>query len=143
MSFIKVYVHFVWSTKNRYPFLDSKALRLKVWNHIFENGVAKGIYIDSVGGYSDHCHCLVSMCANQTIQDIAKMIKGESSWWINKNELTNEHFRWQDEYYAAAVCESRLPQVRKYIMNQERYHSKSPFEIDNDDFLNKYGLSNK
>ncbi len=137
MSFIKVYVHFVWSTKNRFPFLDSKALRQKVWNHIYENGTAKGIYIDSVGGYSDHCHCLVSMCSNQTIQDIAKMIKGESSWWINKNELTNEHFRWQDEYYAEAVCASRLSQVRRYINNQELYHSKKKFQDEDDEFLNQ------
>lgn len=143
MSFIKVYVHFVWSTKNRYPFLDSKALRLKVWNHIFENGAAKGIYIDGVGGYSDHCHCLVSMCSYQTIQDIAKMIKGESSWWINKLELTSEHFRWQDEYYAAAVCESRLPQVRRYIRNQERYHSKNSSEKENEEFLRQNGFSNE
>lgn len=37
MPFIKVYIHFVWSTKNRVPYLDSKELRLKVWNHIREN----------------------------------------------------------------------------------------------------------
>ena len=56
MPFVKVYIHFVWSTKNRYPFLDSKQLRLKVWNHIRENARGKNIFIDFVNGYSDHCH---------------------------------------------------------------------------------------
>lgn len=34
MPYIKTYIHFVWSTKNRFPFLDSKELRQKVWSHI-------------------------------------------------------------------------------------------------------------
>ncbi len=74
---------------------------------------------------------------------LKKMIKGESSWWINKLELTSEHFRWQDEYYAAAVCESRLPQVRRYIRNQERYHSKNSSEKENEEFLRQNGFSNE
>ena len=27
MAFVKVYIHFIWSTKNREPFLDSPVLR--------------------------------------------------------------------------------------------------------------------
>lgn len=37
MSFIKVYVHFVWSTKNREHFLASTEIRKIVWQHIREN----------------------------------------------------------------------------------------------------------
>lgn len=48
MPFVKVYIHFVWSTKNRVPYLDSKELRLKIWSHIRENGKEKGIFIDFV-----------------------------------------------------------------------------------------------
>lgn len=44
MPFLKVYIHFVWSTKNRVPFLDSKELRLKVWNHMRDNAKVKGIF---------------------------------------------------------------------------------------------------
>ncbi|HEY5823116.1 MAG TPA: transposase [Cyclobacteriaceae bacterium] len=61
MPFIKVYIHFVWSTKNRKPFLETRELREKVWKHIHENGKNKGVFIDFVNGYSDHCHCLVSL----------------------------------------------------------------------------------
>jgi len=76
MPFVKVYIHFVWSTKNRYPFLDSKQLRLKVWNHIRENARGKNIFIDFVNGYSDHCHCLVSLGVDQTIQKLKENISG-------------------------------------------------------------------
>jgi REP element-mobilizing transposase RayT len=140
MPFIKVYIHFVWSTKNREPFLDSKELRLKVWEHIRENAKSKGIYLDFVSGYSDHCHCLVSLGLDQTIQKIMQLIKGESSFWINKNQLTKQKFEWQDDYFAVSVSESMLEKVRKYIQNQEDHHRKKTFQEEYAEFLDKYGF---
>ena len=140
MPFTKVYIHFVWSTKNREPFLDSKELRLKVWNHIRENAKSKGIFLDFVSGYSDHCHCLVSLGLDQTIQKIMQMIKGESSFWINKNQLTKQKFEWQDEYFAVSVSESMLEKVRNYIQNQEDHHRKKSFQEEYEEFLDKYGF---
>jgi|SRR5690554_1929515 len=140
MPFVKVYIHFVWSTKNRYPFLNTKELRSKVWNHILENAREKGIFVDFVNGYSDHCHCLVSLGVDQTIKKIMQMIKGESSFWINHNELIKEKFQWQDEYFAVSVSESRIPIVREYIKNQERHHSKKSFQQEYDEFITKYGF---
>jgi putative transposase len=123
MSFIKVYIHFVWSTKNRIPFLATKELRQKVWKHIKENAKEKGIHIDFVNGYSDHCHCLVSLGPDQTIQKLMQLIKGESSFWINQQRLTKEKFQWQTEYFAVSVSESIVEKVRNYIKKS----GKPPF----------------
>ncbi|MBB6328251.1 REP element-mobilizing transposase RayT [Algoriphagus iocasae] len=138
MSYNKVYIHFVWSTKNRFPFLDSKDLRLKVWDHIRENLKSKGIFVDHVSGFSDHCHCLVSLGVNQTIQKVIQLIKGESSFWINKNQLTSEKFEWQDEYFSVSVSESILENVRSYIKNQEQHHMKKSFQEEYEEFIAKY-----
>jgi REP element-mobilizing transposase RayT len=78
--------------KNRIQFLDSKELRIKVWNHILENAKKKGVFIDFVNAYSDHCHCLLSLGVDQSIQKVIQLIKGESSFWINKEGLTKEKF---------------------------------------------------
>ena len=140
MPFVKVYIHFVWTTKNRYPYLNSKELRLKVWEHIRENSKSKGIFVDFVSGHADHCHCLVSLGINQTIQKIMQLIKGESSYWINKSQLTAEKFEWQDEYYAVSVSESVLDRVRKYIKNQEDHHRKKSFQEEYEEFIEKFGF---
>jgi putative transposase len=142
MPFVKVYIHFVWSTKNRYPFLDAKELRLRVWNHIRQNAKEKGIFIDFINGYSDHCHCLVSLGIDQTIQKVVQLIKGESSFWINKNELTKEKFEWQDEYFAVSVSESMLDKVREYIKNQEEHHRKKHFKMSTISLLVNMDLRN-
>lgn len=92
MPFIKIYIHIVFSTTNRIPFLNTAELRIKVWKHIKQNSSEKGIFLDMINGYSDHCHCLISLGSNQNIEKIVQLIKGESSFWINKNQLTKEKF---------------------------------------------------
>ena len=78
MSFIKVYVHYVWSTKNRESLLSGD-IKFDVFNHIRENARNKNIFIDFINGYSDHVHCLISLNDDLSIGKIAQLIKGESS----------------------------------------------------------------
>jgi len=140
MPYVKVYLHFVWSTKNRYPFLNSKEIRKKVWQHILENSRNKNIFIDFIGGYTDHCHCLLSMGVDQTIKDLAQLIKGESAYWINKQKLCSSHFNWQNDYFVASVSESRIDATRNYIKSQEEHHKIRTFKDEYNDFLKKHGF---
>ena len=97
MGYIKIWVHLVWTTKNREPFLI-KDIRKQILDHLLENAIDKGIYIDFINGYLEHVHCLVSLGSGQNIDKIVMLLKGESSYWINKNKLIREKFEWQDEY---------------------------------------------
>jgi putative transposase len=81
-----------------------------------------------VNGYADHCHCLVSLGVDQSIQKVMQLIKGESSFWIINEGLTKGKFEWQDEYFAVSVSESVIDKVRDYIKNQEEHHSKRSFQ---------------
>jgi putative transposase len=139
MSWVRVYMHMVFSTKNREPFLNSLELRRTVFQHIKKNAEEKGIWLDCVSGYQDHAHCLISLGKEQSISKVAQLIKGESSFWINQNNLTSEKFVWQDDYWVVGVSESHLESVRKYIHNQEQHHSKQSFTDEINVFMNKYG----
>jgi REP element-mobilizing transposase RayT len=140
MPFIKVYIHFVWSTKNRKPFLDSPELRQRVWEHIKQNAKSKEIFIDTINGYQEHCHCLISLGIDQTMSKTMQLLKGESSFWINKHNLCKQKFEWQDDYFAVSVSESILDKVREYIKNQETHHKKKSFEQEYNEFIEKYGF---
>ena len=145
MPFISVYLHCIWSTKYRIPFLHSYNVRKQVWNHIKDNAASKGIFIDHVNGHKDHCHCLISLCSNQEIEFVVKLIKGECSHWINDKKIIGAgpeeyqgyDFDWQDEYYAVSISRSALPTVRNYIKFQERHHKKQSFK-DEIEFLENY-----
>ena len=138
MSWVRVWIHLVFSTKNREPFLD-KGIRKQVFQHMKENANEKDIWIDCVNGYSDHAHCLVSLNRELSLSKTVQLIKGESSHWINQLQLTKSKFIWQDDYWAVSVSESHLKRVREYIFNQEEHHSKKTFQEEVDDFMKKYG----
>ena len=140
MPFVKVFIHFVWSTKNRTPYLESKEIRAALWRHIKENGKEKGIFIDIVNGYREHCHCLVSLGREQTISKIMQLIKGEASNWFNKQKFIKNKLEWQDEYFAVSVSPSAINRVRNYIKNQEEHHLKKSFQEEYDEFIEKFGF---
>jgi len=68
------------------------------------------------------------------------MIKGESSFWINKEGLTKSKFEWQDEYYAVSVSESMIEKVRNYIKNQELHHNTHSYVDEIDNLISKHGF---
>ncbi len=139
MPYVRVWIHFVWSTKNREPFLNNE-IRNKVFGHIKENAKTKDIYIDFIGGYVDHVHCLISLGTDQNIEKIMQLIKGESSFWINKNNLCKTKFGWQDEYFAVSVSESNVASVRKYIAKQEEHHTSKSFDEEFTGFMRRAGF---
>ena len=139
MPHINVWLHFVWTTKDREPLL-ADTIRKSVLDHIRANAREKGIFIGALNGWLEHIHCLVSLGSDQTLEKIMQLIKGESSHWINKNALVATKFHWQDEYFVVSVSESLLPAVRKYIDNQEQHHSKRSFDEEFEDFLSRGGF---
>ena len=141
MSWVRVYIYIVFSTKNREPFLNSSDLRKKVFQHIKQNASEKDIWLDCVNGWQEHAHCLISLGKEQIISKVAQLIKGESSFWINQNKLTENKFVWQDDYWAVGVSESHLQSVRDYIHNQEKHHSKKSFTDEVNELMEKYGWS--
>ncbi len=124
MSYVRVWIHTVWGTKNREHFF-TRAIRPQVLGHIHKNAKDKGIYIDRLNGDSDHVHCLFGLNADMTIAKTLQLIKDESAYWINKEKVTPVRFEWADEHYAISVSESDLDRVRAYIDNQEEHHKKT------------------
>jgi putative transposase len=139
MPYNKVMIHFIWSTKNRVPII-TKELKPELLKHIKENSIAKEIFIDSLNCVEDHIHLLISLGTEQTVSKVAMLIKGESSYWVNKMKLSKGKFEWQDEYISLSVSESGIEKVRNYIANQEEHHRKKTFAEEYDEFLAIHGL---
>ena len=139
MSYIKIWLHTIWTTKNREPYLRP-TIRKSVFKHIRSNALKNGIYVDYINGYFDHVHCLISLNATQNIAEVLKNIKGESSFWINKNQLVSEKFGWQNDYYATSISKKEINRLREYIKNQEIHHQKQLLEEELKIMVEEYGL---
>ena len=139
MSYLRIWVHCVWTTNKRIPYLKDK-LKDEVIFHIRDNAKLKGIYIDHINGHNEHLHALISLGGKQNISEIMQKIKGESSFRINKNKLTRLKFEWQDDFYSVSLGMPQLDNLRKYILNQEQHHKIVTFQEELDSIIEEYKL---
>ncbi len=115
----------------------------KIINHIIANARSKDIFIDTIDGHYDHLHCLLGLNTDMSIGKVMQLIKGESSFWINKHKLTRTKFEWADEYFAVGVSESIVDKIRAYIKNQNNHHKKKTFKEECEEFFRVYKFNNQ
>src|ERR1700712_5941997 len=123
-SYSALWVHLVWSTKNREPILVPE-LRKEVFVAIMEIAIDHEIYIDCLNGVEDHIHILVRLRTDQSVADVVKTIKG-NSWEYFKND-PHKYITWQDGFAAFSVSPDNLKRVRSYIYNQVEHHQNKSF----------------
>ena len=137
-SFAAVFVHAVFSTKNR------EALILDGWREeLFSvlGGVTNNLGCRSmiVGGVADHVHLLFGLSRTITIANAIMEIKKSSSAWVNQKYPSAMPFHWQSGYGTFSVSESRLDVVKTYIRNQEAHHKTQTFQDEFREWLQRYG----
>jgi putative transposase len=138
MSYTQVCIHYVWTTHDRRPKLVMP-LRQLLFDHIRQNALVKGIYLDRINGHLEHVHCLVWLKPKQTIDQVAQLLKGESSYWFNNlSGIESSKLRWQENYFAVSVSLHMLDTVRQYIDNQESHHRQMTFKEEYDELMRKY-----
>lgn len=102
---------------------------------IVQNNNHKMLCINSM---PDHLHLFFGFRPTQSLSDLMRMVKGESSEWINKNKLTSSIFRWQEGYGAFSYARSQVKAVAQYVENQEIHHRKISFLEEYKNFLKKF-----
>lgn len=139
-SFSAVYVHLVFSTKQRVPFIrDDVAPRL----YGYFGGIvsaAKGTLIGA-GGMPDHVHLLVSQGRDASLSQLLRELKANSSRWLHESFPEQRKFAWQSGYGAFSVSLSRLGEVRRYIENQAEHHRTRTFQEEFLELLKRHNLA--
>jgi REP element-mobilizing transposase RayT len=127
-SLAQIYVHIVFSTKHRQPFLKDPALREELHNYL--GGTCRNIDSPSVivGGVEDHVHLLCRLGKTTSISDLVRESKRESSKWLKEKSSDLEQFFWQNGYGAFSVSPRERAQVTSYIANQETHHATETFQ---------------
>lgn len=135
----KLWVHGVFSTKNRQPLIDT-TIRQTVHDELRNQLIGMDCFVDCIGGVADHVHVLFLLNPKKSIADVIKQIKSGSSHTFNQIKLTTSPFAWQIGYGAFSVSESHVPRVRAYILNQEEHHETVSFLDEYKRFMVHYGL---
>jgi REP element-mobilizing transposase RayT len=91
-----------------------------------------------INGMSDHVHLLVKLKPTTAISDFLRVLKANSSKWVNENKKRLRKLGWQEGYAAFTVSESQAPRVRCYIRNQKEHHRKQDYKSELLSLLKKH-----
>lgn len=138
-SHVKIWVHLIWGTHNHEKVI-AKELGKKLFDHFIEKSNEEKIHIEKLHIRPDHVHMLFELPSVRTMEEVARLFKGESSHWIQENNLTNFNFKWQRGYGAFSVSASQLEKVKNYISNQEEHHKIKTFTDEYNEWQKKYGI---
>jgi REP element-mobilizing transposase RayT len=141
-SYNKIWIHFIWETPDKQKILPGDA-REKVSNFLYDYCKVKNIFIKVNYVNADHVHAVVDLPTNLSVEECIKLLKGSSSFYINKNRITRNKFSWGKGYGAFSVSASQLNNVIKYIKNQGEHHRTKSFTEEYQLFIKKYEIDLK
>ncbi len=121
MPYCQLYYHLVWRTRASEPLIVSR-IEDEVYGLLWKKALGLGAKVFAVNGIEDHVHMVASVPPALAVADFVGKVKGYSSRLVNKGELVDGHFRWQQEYGAFSFDRKRLPYVIAYVENQKRHH---------------------
>ncbi|HKP38801.1 MAG TPA: IS200/IS605 family transposase, partial [Pyrinomonadaceae bacterium] len=135
----RCWLHLIWTTLDREPMLVKPAAA-QVSRFLSKYASEKDIYMKINYFNAEHVHTLIDLPTSKSIEEVAQLLKGSSSHWINQNRLLRGRFWWGRGYGAFSVSHSHVDQVAAYIANQEEHHRKKSFDEEFELFVKRYGL---
>jgi REP-associated tyrosine transposase len=142
-SLAQLYVHIIFSTKGRQPFLTDVALRENL--HAYVAGICRNRDSSAlvVGGVEDHIHILCRLGKQTSVSELVREIKRDSSKWLKLQDPSLSAFHWQDGYGAFSVSPAHVADLKGYIVDQVEHHQTESFQDEFRRVCAKYGVEIK
>ena len=139
-SYNKVWIHLIWGTKRREKMIPDKVQPI-IAKKLISIANEKGFTLRSCHVNEDHVHTLLDLPTNLSIEQIAKLLKGISSHWINEDKIISQPFKWCKGYAVFSVSESGINKVVRYIQNQKEHHRQKTFLEELKEFFKVYKVN--
>jgi|TARA_R100000541_G_scaffold32720_2_gene41473 putative transposase len=125
-TYTQIHIQAVFAVRNR-ECLIGNDWKTDLYKYITGIVQANGHKMIQINGMPDHVHMLFGLRPSQSLSDLMKQVKQDSSKWINKNRLSKVRFSWQEGYGAFSYSKDQLPRVIRYIQKQEEHHKVKSF----------------
>ncbi len=139
-SLSRVWLHLVFSTKNRRAYLQKDKFREEMFRMLSYHVEQMGCTPVRAGGWIDHVHVVCGLSRTVTIADLIEHIKTETSKWAKKAPHSVSTFAWQTGYGAFSVSQSNLSRVLKYVDDQPEHHRTISFQDEFRKLCEKHGI---
>lgn len=134
-----VYLHAVFSTVDRRPWLVDPEVRRDLVAFMFEASRRLDCPARAIGVVTDHVHLLVRQGRSANQSDWIKEIKRSSTIWLRRRAPNLVDFHWQAGFGVFSVSASALDTVHHYVATQEERHRCTPFQPEFRRLLEQHG----
>jgi putative transposase len=138
-TYTQIHIQCVAAVKYRLALIDAK-WKERLHQYITAIVQERDHKMISINSMPDHLHFFFGMRPDQSISDLMRIVKGESSEWLNQKRFTRSTFRWQEGYGAFSYTKSDIPMVARYIENQEEHHRKKSFLEEYEELLKEFEI---
>ncbi len=138
-TYTQIHIHAIFAVKFRQALIQ-KAWKNELYGYM--GGIIKNHShkVLAINGVEDHVHLLFGFRPTQSLSDLIKIVKGESSEWVNQRGFTPVRFRWQEGFGAFSYSMSDVKTVLRYVQNQEVHHAKKSFLKEYEEHLNQFDI---
>ena len=140
-TYTQIYLHLVFAVHRRECLIPhhSKEKLFRYITGIIQNP-KRNHKLHAINGMPDHIHILLGMHPAQSISDLVRDIKSNSTLFIKREQLVCRPFAWQTGYGAFSCGQSQLPRVINYIRRQEEHHRKQTFREEFVEMLERFDV---
>jgi REP element-mobilizing transposase RayT len=138
-TYTQIHIQTVFAIRNR-QCLINKNWEDDLYKYITGINQNNGHKLLQINGMPDHIHIFFGMRPKQSLSDLMKKVKEDSSEWINKKGFLNDRFSWQAGYGGFSYAKSEVPQVISNIQKQKEHHKKKTFMEEYLDFLKSFDI---
>ena len=137
--YTQIYVQLVFAVADRNSLIKPE-FEDKLYRYI--NGIIskRKHTVIAINGPGDHIHILLGLHPDQSISDLVRDIKSNSSRFVNDSKWVSGRFEWQRGYGAFSYSKSHIEQVKRYIKRQKEHHAKWSFESEMKHILDLLGI---
>lgn len=136
-TYTQIHIQVIFVVKNRHC-LIRKTWKDSLYKYITGIVQNHGHKVLAINGVGDHVHLFFGLRVTQSLSDLMRQVKGDSSEWINKEGFTKSKFRWQSGYAAFSYSKDAVKNVINYIKRQEEHHKKKTLLEEYLEFLDYF-----
>ena len=139
-SLTQIYLHLVFSTKNRVPDLCDPEIRSHLLRYLVGTCHNQNSPSLQIGGVEDHIHILCRLGKTISVSNLVRELKRDSSKWLKEQSPSLADFHWQSGYGAFSLSPAHVDPAKVYIENQEEHHRTETFQDEFRRLCRKYGI---
>ncbi|HKK68572.1 MAG TPA: IS200/IS605 family transposase [Bacteroidales bacterium] len=136
-TYTQIHIHAIFGVQNRISLIEN-SWKEELYKYITGIVQNRGHKMLIINGMPDHVHMLFGMRPVESLSDLMKVVKWQTSTWVDDERLVRGKFYWQEGFGAFSYSKSQLPDVINYIENQEKHHKIKTFKEEYEEFLKKF-----